>query len=93
MINYIFTIVPRDIKLSIEYYYRYLTKKLEPELYCLKNFIGSNKRRAIDIGANRGLYTYALSQIFDHVESFEPQPSCNQIIKDYSKKNQKKSKI
>ena len=88
MLNYIIAIIPRQLKLITEYYYRYFTENLEPELYYLKNFI-KNKRRALDIGANRGLYTYALSQIFDHVESFEPQPSCNQIIKDYSTKNQR----
>lgn len=81
-----FALIPNYFKLSLEYFYRYFTGQLEPELYYLKNLV-EKKRRAIDIGANIGLYTYAFSQIFDHVESFEPQPSCNRIIRSYCKRN------
>ncbi len=89
MINYIFNILPQHLKLPLEYHYRYLTGNLEPELYYLKNLI-NKKRRAIDIGANKGFYTYAFSQTFDYIESFEPQLSCCQIITDFSKKTNNK---
>ncbi len=32
--------------------------------------------RAVDVGANRGSYTYAFAQAFDAVEAFEPQARC-----------------
>lgn len=38
---------------------------------------------AIDIGANRGIYAYALSRIASHVHSFEPLKECCEYIDDY----------
>jgi FkbM family methyltransferase len=90
MFQYLSALTPASYRLPLEYYYRYFTRTLESELYFLRKLLKNHsKRRAIDIGANRGLYTYALSQIFEQVESFEPQPSCNQVIRDYSKNNPK----
>src|SRR5262249_50647461 len=45
----------------------------DPELHWLSKLVGDG-RRAIDIGANRGVYTYWLSKICDAVEAFEPNP-------------------
>jgi FkbM family methyltransferase len=45
---------------------------LESEFYLLPQLVGSGKK-AIDIGANYGLYTYQLSKLCNSVESFEPQ--------------------
>ena len=36
---------------------------------------------AIDVGANLGLWTFALSRYFDRVEAFEPQPRCCAYLK------------
>lgn len=36
--------------------------------------------RAIDVGANIGMYTYAFARCFDAVEAFEPQPRCATTI-------------
>jgi FkbM family methyltransferase len=38
---------------------------------------------AIDIGANRGIYAYALSRIASHVHSFEPLKECCEYIDDH----------
>lgn len=38
---------------------------------------------AVDIGANRGIYAYALSRIAAHVHSFEPLKECCEYIDDY----------
>ena len=45
----------------------------EPELRILQNIVPRGCR-AIDIGANRGYYSYALSKIAGVVEAFEPNP-------------------
>jgi FkbM family methyltransferase len=76
---------PKFLRLPIEYHYRKLTGKHEPELIHLKKLIGRGKR-AIDVGANRGLYTYALAQICDLVEAFEPQNECATNIREYSQR-------
>lgn len=48
-------------------------KKHEPELAVLNNLVPTG-RAAIDIGANRGYYSYALSKLASRVEAFEPNP-------------------
>lgn len=78
-------LLPKYLHLPAEYQYRKITEKLELEIFYLKQLI-SRKGRAIDIGANRGLYTYALSHICSVVEAFEPQPWCSELILEYSKK-------
>jgi FkbM family methyltransferase len=45
----------------------------EPELRILHEIVPAG-RRAIDVGANRGYYSYALSRIASQVEAFEPNP-------------------
>ena len=53
---------------------------LERELVYLDRIIHGG-RVAIDIGANIGLWSYALSSRFDAVEAFEPQPRCYAHLK------------
>lgn len=74
---------PSQLQLPLEYFYRLLFGQLENELPVATKLIKSGVRM-IDIGANRGLYTYAFSSICQHIESFEPQSSCSQIIEDYA---------
>jgi FkbM family methyltransferase len=52
---------------------RYVRKHGDPEIAHLPRLVGEG-RRAIDIGANRGVYSYWLSRCCDHVEAFEPNP-------------------
>jgi FkbM family methyltransferase len=42
---------------------------------------------AIDVGANIGLYSFALSKICDTVEAFEPNPKNQNIIRAYNAPN------
>jgi FkbM family methyltransferase len=58
----------------------------EPELLHLDQFIASTGT-AIDIGANVGLYTYALSKRFDRVYSFEINESVSGLITKYNPGN------
>jgi FkbM family methyltransferase len=47
---------------------------IEPELdYLPRLMAGRTRRRALDVGANRGLYSYTLADLFEEVVAFEPQ--------------------
>jgi FkbM family methyltransferase len=47
----------------------------EPEIRILRTLVTPGKC-AIDIGANRGVYTYFLSRLCAHVFAYEPNPMC-----------------
>ena len=49
------------------------SRRREPELAVLREVVPA-RGTAIDVGANRGIYSYALSTIVEHVEAFEPNP-------------------
>lgn len=68
-------LVPTHLELPLRYAYNRVLGRLEREMEILDRIV-SHRRRSIDIGANVGLYTYRFSQMFDHVESFEPNPYC-----------------
>jgi FkbM family methyltransferase len=57
-----------------------LVRHGEPELRILGDLVPRNCR-AIDIGANRGYYSYALSKIADQVEAFEPHPELARFLR------------
>src|SRR5205814_1412934 len=59
---------------------------LERELVALERLI-EGRGVAIDVGANEGVYTYKLSQLFKRVEAFEPQPQCIALLTSYKKAN------
>ena len=46
----------------------------EPEWMGLSRW-GPNEGVALDIGANRGFYSFALTKLYDRVVAFEPNPS------------------
>lgn len=46
--------------------------------------ISHSKKRAIDIGANIGIYSYFFSKKFESVEAFEPQSTCAETLLDYT---------
>jgi FkbM family methyltransferase len=50
------------------------TRHMEPEVRILRELVPAD-RIALDIGANRGYYSYALSKIASRVEAFEPHPA------------------
>lgn len=49
-------------------------RRNEPELKILRELVRPGCT-AIDVGANRGLYSYALSKVAQRVEAFEPNPA------------------
>lgn len=74
---------PPQWLLPVKYQYSRFSNKLEKEIMYLPELIGNGKR-AIDIGANDGLYSYALSKICEVVEAFEPQPWLSETIMAYN---------
>lgn len=89
MINFFYDIalysLPAHLQLPVNYYWNKGLGKLEKELLLLEELIPS-KGRAIDVGANSGLYTYALSKLCEQVEVFEPQSRLAERIEKYSNK-------
>ncbi|MFZ2449501.1 MAG: FkbM family methyltransferase [Methylovulum miyakonense] len=83
---YAITKVPSRFELPFQYWYNKLRSPLEEEMEILKELAGDRKT-AIDIGANIGLYSYYLSKICDRVEAFEPNPTCLRVLQNYNAKN------
>jgi len=75
---------PKSFRLPVKYHYHKIRNRLEKEIFYLDRLVGSGKR-AVDIGANVGIYSYALSQLCSVVEVFEPQYWCTEDLLSYSK--------
>lgn len=58
-------------------------KGVEPESRWLSR-IGPCRGTAIDVGANYGLYSYALSRHYERVIAFEPNPQAAEPLKDWN---------
>ena len=54
-------LTPSSSKLKIHYFIYYFNQDKENELFKIKKFI-AKKGNAIDIGCNKGLYSYAFSK-------------------------------
>jgi FkbM family methyltransferase len=79
-----YTLVPPKL-----YMWRLLRKHAargERELKLLPTLVDPNKI-AIDIGANKGVYTHTLSKLATHVHSFEPHPKMFPLLKRALPKN------
>ena len=65
--------VPARWRLPLEYYLYRFGADCEPELKCLKRICPHGKV-AIDIGANIGVYSYRMAQLYRQVYAFEINP-------------------
>src|SRR4051794_21821041 len=74
--------VPRRLKMPLRYWYRMAARRLDPELTLVRQLV-SRGDVCLDIGANHGLYAYALPRRGAIVHAFEPQPSCARVIRAY----------
>lgn len=54
-------------------------RKGEPELKLLPEIVPKG-RSAIDVGANKGVYTYHLSRLCPQVHAFEPNPKMHRVL-------------
>lgn len=75
-------LLPKRWRLPLRYRAQSALNALEPEFELLPELLrGRQGRVALDIGANLGIYTYALSRLGMQVHAFEPQPSCCDVIR------------
>jgi FkbM family methyltransferase len=71
--------VPPALRTPLRYWYRRLAGRLDRELPVLRRYVRPGSR-VIDIGANTGLYAYALSRDA-RVEAFEPMPDALRTLR------------
>lgn len=84
--------VLKNILLPSQLYIRYLVRKNlrkgEPELHLLP-FLVNKEQQAIDIGANKGVYTHLLAKLVPCVHAFEPNPKMFSVLTKGLSKNAK----
>lgn len=74
------------------YHLRLIRKGLVgKELDQLMVMAGDRRRVAIDIGANKGVYTYFFARNYHAVKAFEPNASCTHMLKSYARNQGKVS--
>ena len=90
LVRKLLLIMPVSARLPLEYAYLNANGGLESETYYLSELI-DRTGCAIDVGANKGYYTYALAQLpqIERIEAFEPQPWCSELISAYGQKSGK----
>lgn len=66
-------------QVPVKYWYGVLQRSLEPEMKLLDSLLTGGDH-VIDIGGNRGIYTYQLWRKGARVEVFEPNPACNRVL-------------
>lgn len=79
-LQFIDQIVPERWRVPFRYMSQKLFGGLEPEMRLLPTLVAKDSI-AIDIGGNRGTYTYALAKLCRQVITFEPIPDCASMIK------------
>lgn len=78
-------LLPKRWRLPLRYRAQSALNALEPEFEVLPQLLFHHRGRvALDVGANLGIYTYALSRLGMQVHAFEPQPSCCDVISAWS---------
>jgi FkbM family methyltransferase len=75
----LFEALPASWRLPVRYRYMQARRTLEPEVSELAAIAGTGV--AIDVGANHGIYSYALARLGRPVEAFEPQPWCASTLR------------
>lgn len=73
-------LLPMRYQVPMKYWYGWARRALEAEMKFLEVIVQNNDL-VIDIGGNRGIYTYQLWRHGAKVEVFEPNPTCCQILK------------
>jgi FkbM family methyltransferase len=68
------------------FHYMRLRGQLERELPLMCAYLKPGMR-AIDAGANDGVYTHAFASTGALVEAFEPQPSCAAVLEGYARRH------
>jgi FkbM family methyltransferase len=76
-------LTPAKARLLLKFWWRRFRKTLEPEASFLLHQRWE-RGIALDVGANEGLYSYALAKLFDRVEAFEPNETASADLRDYN---------
>lgn len=76
------SLIPPSLDLPLRYYGMKIRGRLDDELALLPTRI-RDRTGAINVGANIGFYSYALSKIFRDVEAFEPISECTSMLRAY----------
>jgi FkbM family methyltransferase len=79
-------LLPVHWRLPLRYRVQNLIGGLEPEFSLLPSIVPRD-RIALDIGANMGVYSYALSSLAMHVHAFEPQAACCDVVSSWARRN------
>ena len=79
------TVMPARWRLPLEYYLYKSSADCEPELKWLES-ICPRREVAIDIGANIGVYSYKMAQLFPQVYAFEINPDLIGPLEAYGSK-------
>lgn len=72
-------LLPKPWRLPLRYHVQSVIGGLEPEFSLLPQLVPRGMV-ALDIGANMGVYSYALAGLASHVHAFEPQAACCEVI-------------
>lgn len=75
-------LIPLEWRLPLRFRVQSVVGALEPEIAMLDDLLGDagTRRTTLDVGANIGIYTYALSRLGMEVHAFEPQATCSAVI-------------
>lgn len=76
--------IPQQYQVPLKYYYNWIKSDIEPEMRLLEYIVNKNDL-VIDIGANRGIYTFELWKLGARLEVFEPNPVCYDILIPWAK--------
>ena len=76
-------IIPDSFQVPLKYWYCFARGFIEPEMALLKKIIRPSSV-AIDIGGNRGIYSYYISKLCKRIEIFEPNPTCFNILESWA---------
>jgi FkbM family methyltransferase len=79
-------LLPLRFRLPLRYRVQSLIGALEPEIALLPELLQDRRGRvALDVGANVGIYAYALARLGMRVHAFEPQPYCCTVVDAWAK--------
>lgn len=75
---------PVTYQVPAKYWYGVFSGGLEVEMKFLRHLV-KPQDRVVDVGGNRGVYSYNLWRLGATVEVFEPNPTCLSVLKTWAK--------
>ncbi|MEZ5503146.1 MAG: FkbM family methyltransferase [Halioglobus sp.] len=78
--------LPGQLQVPARYWYDRALGRLEPEMRLLPLLV-KQRDRVIDVGGNRGVYTYHLCRLGAAVEVFEPNENCQSVLSSWAAHN------